>query len=191
MGSIPQKHELAWIEKMPSKLARYLLRHGARQEISNIVRTFKTDVDSLLSKSLGMDPMDVWGATSTRVVSLTSPPAPSDTRDDGTGSSKQPRVGPISSFPTSDFQTPIPLVSHPTPAAARFEVPVVCELVCHTCFVLLPFSAGPFTSEPSILCALSSSPSFHPPTHLHGRRQLGTHSFISIICVKCPFSYFL
>jgi hypothetical protein len=138
----------------------------SNQEISNIVRTFKTDIDSLLSKSLGMDPADVWGATSTCVESLTSPPAPSDARDDSAGSSKQPRVGPISSLLTSDSQTPVPLMSRPTPAAAHFEVPVIRKLVCRTCFVLLPFSAGPFTSEPSILYALSSSPSFHPPAHL-------------------------
>ena len=48
-----------------------------KQEISNIIRTFKTDVDRVLSESLGMDPTDVWGATSTERQSNSATPVPS------------------------------------------------------------------------------------------------------------------
>jgi hypothetical protein len=48
-----------------------------KQEISNIIRTFKTDVDRVLSESLGMDPTDVWGATSTERQANPATPVPS------------------------------------------------------------------------------------------------------------------
>jgi hypothetical protein len=71
-----------------------------------------------------------------------SPQVPSDSRDDGADSSKQPQVGSISSFPTSDSQTPALLMLCSMHAATRFEVPVVCELVNRMCFVPLPFFLG-------------------------------------------------
>lgn len=95
--------------------------------------------DSYMESSLSAS---ASGRSLSRVESLTSPPTPSDARDDGAGSSKRPRVGPISSFPTSDSQTSPPLASRSTPAAARFEVPVIRELVSRTYFVPPPFFLG-------------------------------------------------
>jgi next-to-BRCA1 protein 1 len=48
-----------------------------KQEITNIIRTFKSDIDRILSQSLGMDPTDVWGATSTGRQSNPATPVPS------------------------------------------------------------------------------------------------------------------
>ncbi len=48
----------------------------SKQEISNIIRTFKTDVDRVLSESLGMDPAHVWGATPTEGRSNSTTPVP-------------------------------------------------------------------------------------------------------------------
>jgi hypothetical protein len=69
--------------------------------------------------------------SSPRGEPLTSLQTPSDTRDEyaETSTSKRPRVGPISSFPTPESQGPVPHPSRPSMAATRFEVPVVRELV--------------------------------------------------------------
>jgi next-to-BRCA1 protein 1 len=48
-----------------------------KQDITNIIRTFKIDIDRILSQSLGMDPTDVWGATSTERQSNPATPVPS------------------------------------------------------------------------------------------------------------------
>jgi hypothetical protein len=48
-----------------------------KQEISNTIRTFKADIDRVLSQSLGMDPTDVWGATSAERPSNPATPRPS------------------------------------------------------------------------------------------------------------------
>jgi hypothetical protein len=62
----------------------------------------------------------------------TSLQTPSNTRDDNAETSKRPRVGSISSFPTPESQVPVPLPPRPSIAATRFEVPVVRELVNRT-----------------------------------------------------------
>lgn len=36
----------------------------SKQEISDIIRTFKTDIDRILSETLHMDPAEVWGSSS-------------------------------------------------------------------------------------------------------------------------------
>ena len=46
-----------------------------KQEISSLIRTFKTDVDQILSRSLGIDPADVWGVTSTEGQSKPGTPS--------------------------------------------------------------------------------------------------------------------
>jgi hypothetical protein len=48
-----------------------------KQEVSSIIRTFKTDIDRVLSQSLGMDPTDVWSAGSTERQSNPATPSPS------------------------------------------------------------------------------------------------------------------
>ena len=70
--------------------------------------------------------------SSSRGEPLTSLQTPSDTRDDYPETSKRPRVGSISSFPTSEPQGPVPLPPRSSIAATRFEVPVVRELVNRT-----------------------------------------------------------
>lgn len=50
-----------------------------KQEISDIIRTFKTDIDRVLSQSLYMEPAEVWGFSSTeRQPSSTTPMSPSN-----------------------------------------------------------------------------------------------------------------
>ncbi|KAN0105104.1 hypothetical protein V8E52_011351, partial [Russula decolorans] len=141
--------------------------------------------DSYLESSLSAS---TSGRSSSRVESLTSPQAPSDARDDSGDSSKRPRVGPISSFPTSDSQTPPPLASRSTPAAARFEVPVVRELVSlffahchpHRLFIHQPtFMADVSLGRiPSYLlyalCALAATFSKHPAVRTDPHRSAGS-----------------
>jgi hypothetical protein len=125
---------------------------------------------------------------STRGEPLTSLQDPPDARDDHAETSKRPRLG---SFPSSECQAPASLPSRSTFAATRFEVSVVRELVNRTYLVFLRFPRSPLTPfKLSVLCALSSPPSPHPPSHLHGRRQSGTHPFLLIIrlmCTRRPF----
>ena len=109
---------------------------------------------------------------------------PSGAHDDYADSSKRIRLG---SFPSPESQVPAALPPRSTFTATRFEVPVVRELVSRTLFFFFALSSvlpsPPF--EPSILCALSSSPSPHPPTYLHGRCQPGAHPFLLIIRPMC------
>ncbi|KAF8273073.1 hypothetical protein EI94DRAFT_1716607 [Lactarius quietus] len=67
--------------------------------------------------------------SSPRGEPLTSPRTPSDTRDEYAETSKRPRMGSISAFPTPESHGPVPLPPRSTMAASRFEVPVVRELV--------------------------------------------------------------
>ena len=67
--------------------------------------------------------------SSPRGEPLASLETPSDTRDDYAETSKRPRVGSISSFPTPETQGPVPLPPRSSIAATRFEVSVVRELV--------------------------------------------------------------
>lgn len=126
------------------------------------------------------------GRSSTRVESLTSPQALSDAREDGAGPSKRPRVGSIS-FPTSYSQTTALHASRSTPEAARFEVPVVRELVSlffahchpHRLFIHQPtFMADVSLGRiPSYLlyalCALAATFSKHPAVRTDPHRSAG------------------
>ena len=107
---------------------------------------------------------------------------PSGAHDDYADSSKRIRLG---SFPSPESQVPAALPPRSTFAATRFEAPVVRELVSRKRFSLLFAPSSPHLFEPSILCALSSPPSPHPSTHLHGRRQPGAHPFLLIIRPMC------
>jgi hypothetical protein len=72
-----------------------------KQEISNIIRTFKTDVDRVLSESLGMDPVDVWGATSTERESNSATPIQSFNAESTTTNQAPPTASTHSAEPSS------------------------------------------------------------------------------------------
>jgi next-to-BRCA1 protein 1 len=77
-----------------------------KQEISNVIRTFKTDVDRILSQSLGMDPTDVWGATSTERQSNPATPLPS-LNSDSTTTNQGPPTEPTRSVEPSSPAEPV------------------------------------------------------------------------------------
>ncbi|KAI0305813.1 hypothetical protein B0F90DRAFT_1814671 [Multifurca ochricompacta] len=124
--------------------------------------------------------------SSARGEPLTSPQAPSDTRDDYAETSKRPRVGSIS-FPALESQVPSSLVPRSTFTATRFEVPVVRELVnlffahCHP--HRLFFHQPTFMADVSLgripsyliyaLCALSAPLSRHPAVRTDSPRTAG------------------
>lgn len=74
-------------------------------------------------------PVSTNSPSSPRGVPLTSLQPPSDNHDEHPETSKRPRVGSISSFPTPESHGPVPLPPRSSMAATRFEVPVVRELV--------------------------------------------------------------
>ena len=89
----------------------------AKQEITNLVRTFKADVDRILSRSLGMDPTDVWGITSTEGQSKrVSLPPPIESERATT-----PQCRPIEAAPTVEPQLPASPVIHEN---------ILCDM-CH------------------------------------------------------------
>jgi next-to-BRCA1 protein 1 len=49
-----------------------------KQEISDIIRTFKTDIDRVLSQSLHMEPAEVWSFSSTERQPSSTPLSPSN-----------------------------------------------------------------------------------------------------------------
>jgi next to BRCA1 gene 1 protein len=83
-----------------------------KQEISNIVRTFKTDVDRVLSGSLGMDPADVWGATSTERQSNPATPVPLFNAERSTANQSPPTESAHSAEPEPEPSSPPDPVIH-------------------------------------------------------------------------------
>jgi next to BRCA1 gene 1 protein len=72
-----------------------------KEEISNVIRTFKTDIDRILSQSLGMDPTDVWGATATERQSNPAAPLPSLNPESTTTNQGSPTESTRSAEPSS------------------------------------------------------------------------------------------
>jgi hypothetical protein len=78
-----------------------------KQEITNVIRTFKTDIDRIISQSLGMDPTDVWGASTERQSNSATPLPSSDL--DSTTTNQGP---PTESTPTAEPSSPAEPVIH-------------------------------------------------------------------------------
>ena len=81
----------------------------AKQETSDLIRAFKVDIDRILSQSLGMEPADVWGITSTERRSNSATPQLS-----------------------FNSERTITIQSQPTEAARSAESPSPAEPVIHT-----------------------------------------------------------
>ena len=79
-----------------------------KQDISNMIRTFKTDIDRVLSQSLGMDPTDVWSAASTERQSNPATPRPSSDSE-RTTTNQDP---PIESTRSVEPSSPVEPVVH-------------------------------------------------------------------------------
>jgi len=62
-----------------------------KQDITNIIRNFKTDIDRVISQSLHMEPEEVWGFSSTeRQPTPTIPLSPSNSESPAATNQSQP-----------------------------------------------------------------------------------------------------
>ena len=134
-----------------------------KQEISNIIRTFKTDIDRVLSESLGMDPTDVWGATSPERQSNSATPVPSFNAERTTANQSPPTESAQSAEPEPSFRPsspPEPVIHVNVSCNMCREVIIGVRHKCLDCPGLaypLPLSALEFTDAIYVdfdLCSL-------------------------------------
>jgi Fungal specific transcription factor domain len=104
----------------------------------------KPDKPTRIGQSRRRPPKDAYlessvsapASSTTRVETLASPRAPSDSCDDYAERPKRPRLGSIS-FPAPESQASVPLPPRSTFAATRFDFTVVRELVNRT-YTMIP-----------------------------------------------------
>ncbi|KAI0307956.1 hypothetical protein B0F90DRAFT_96151 [Multifurca ochricompacta] len=73
----------------------------SKQEILDLIRNFKTDVDHIISQSLGMEPSNVWGVISAEGHSKPAATSPSINTERATISQSQPTEAGRTANPTS------------------------------------------------------------------------------------------
>jgi len=125
---------------------------------------------------------------------LTSPQDPSDARDDYAETSKRPRLGSLSVFPSPESQTPSPLAPRPTFAATRFEFPVVRELVNRKYLISPLFPPGsPLTPFENLVFFAHCHPHrllFHQPTFMAdvSLGRIPSYLLHALCALAAPFS---